>query len=259
MISRLLRSCSWLPGVSITALVGALLLASGCDGGITRKGGNGGGGEAAGVGGASVGGQGGGGGAAGGGGMAPGAGGAGGKAGGVCTSTVIPLPPTGCPDVSGAPLGLAVHPDEGANHAVICSSVCYKTMPPSSGNHYGTWPVYKTYDQPVPWGFLVHGMEHGAVIISYNCPCDCPDEVAAAQAWINALLPDAKCASRPRIVLAPDPTLDVRWAAAAWNWTLRAQSFDPVAFDAFFNDHYDRASESICSGATDGSAAGWCN
>ena len=269
MITRLLGSRFWRSGAFISALVGAVLLGGlGCDGGITRKGGHGGGGGggagAAGVGGDSAGGQGGGvgGTSAGGtgvGGGAPAAGGAGGQGSTVCTSKVIPLPPTGCPDVAGAPLGVAEHPDEGASHAVICSSVCYKTMPPSSGNHYGTWPIYKTYDQPVPWGFLVHGLEHGAVIVSYNCPCGCPDEVAAAQAWIDALLPDAKCAARPRVVLAPDPTLDVRWAASAWTWTLRAQAFDPVAFDAFFNEHYDRASESICGGATDGSAAGWCN
>jgi hypothetical protein len=232
-------SFQWIGAV---ALGTALFALAACDGGISAR--PGAGGATAGQGGDAAGGQ-------------PGQGGAGGQS--VCTSTVIPLPPTGCPDASGARLGVAQHPDEGASHEVLCSSVCYGTMPPSSGHHYGTWPVYKTYAQPVPWGFLVHGLEHGAVVISYNCPCDCPDEVAAAQAWIDGLLPDAKCASRPRIVLAPDPTLDVRWAASAWGWTLRAQTFDAAAFDAFFNDHYDRASESICGGATDGSAAGWCN
>jgi len=189
-------------------------------------------------------------------------GGAGGEA--ACASPsedspIVPLPATGCPSFAGAPLGVAEHPDEGANHQVSCSSVCYGTMPPSSGNHYGTWPVYKTYGQPVPWGFLMHGMEHGAVVVTYNCPCGCADELVAAQAWIDGLFPDAKCAARPRIVLAPDPTLDVRWAAAAWTWTLRAQTFDRLAFDDFFNDHYDQAGESICGGVTDGSAAGWCN
>jgi hypothetical protein len=191
-----------------------------------------------------------------------GAGGGGGAAagsGGTCASTVVPLPPTGCPEVSGAPLGEASHPNEGANHLVVCSSACYGTMPPSSGNHYPTWPVYKAYDQPVPWGFLVHGLEHGSIIVVYNCPCDCPDEVAAAKAWIAALPADASCSSPPRVVLAPDPTLDVRWAASAWGWTLRAAAFEPASFQSFFDAHYDHASESICGGAADGSVAGWCN
>jgi Protein of unknown function (DUF3105) len=179
--------------------------------------------------------------------------------GGTCVSTVVPLPPTGCPDVPRAPLGEASHPEEGANHVVACSTACYGTVPPSSGNHYPIWPVYKAYDQPVPWGFLVHGLEHGAIVVVYNCPCDCPEEVAAAKAWIAGLPTDGSCGEPPRVVLAPDPTLDVRWAASAWGWTLRAATFDPAAFQTFFSAHYDHGRESICGGAADGSVAGWCN
>ena len=154
-----------------------------------------------------------------------------------------------------------MHPSEGGAHtASLCDPVCYGTLPPSSGTHYGAWPVYKTYSAPVPWGFLVHGLEHGAVEVTYNCPGGCPDEVAAAQAWIDALPADQACpgAPAPRVVLAPEPMLDVRWAAAAWQWTLRASAFDPVAFQMFFDAHYDKAPESICGGFADLSATGWC-
>jgi len=133
-------------------------------------------------------------------------------------------------------------------------------VPPSSGNHYPVWPVYKAYDQPVPWGFLVHGLEHGSIIVVYNCPCGCPDEVAAAKAWMAALPADASCGGRPpRVLLAPDPTLDVRWAAAAWTWTLRSDTFDPLSFGAFFDAHYNHSAELVCDGTTDGSVSGWCN
>jgi len=177
-----------------------------------------------------------------------------------CLPTTPPVDPrmAGCPAVAPAPLGEASHPNEGQTHLVLCSTTCYGTNPPSSGNHYGVWPVYKTYSAPVPWGFLVHGLEHGAVILSYNCPCGCPDEVAAAQAWIDALPADPSCNTPPRVVMAPDPYLDVRWAASAWTWTLRADSFDPVAFQAFFTAHYNMAPEKVCDGYTDGSATGWC-
>jgi hypothetical protein len=164
----------------------------------------------------------------------------------------------GCPAVAPAPLGEASHPNEGQTHLVLCSTTCYGTNPPSSGNHYGVWPVYKTYSAPVPWGFLVHGLEHGAVIVSYNCPCGCPDEVAAAQAWIDALPRDTDCNTPPRVVLAPDPQLDVRWGASAWTWTLRAETFDRTAFQGFFAAHYNKAPEEICDGYSDGSATGWC-
>ena len=88
--------------------------------------------------------------------------------------------------------------------------------------------------------------------------------MAAAQAWIDALPADAPgsgCAGdRPRIVLAPDPTLDVRWAAAAWTWTLRSCTFDEVMFRQFFDEHYDHGGEVICrsTGDADQSAVGWC-
>jgi hypothetical protein len=52
---------------------------------------------------------------------------------------------------------------------------------------------------------------------------------------------------KDRIILMPDPTLDVRFAASAWTWTLRAECFDPNAFQQFFDDHYDHGREIICS------------
>ncbi|MES1172631.1 MAG: DUF3105 domain-containing protein [Bacteroidota bacterium] len=163
-----------------------------------------------------------------------------------------------CPEGPTSLLGVAQHADEGAAHTVVCTQVTYGTTPPSSGAHYPNWPVYKTYVAPVPWGFLVHGLEHGAVAIVYNCPGGCADEVAAAQAWIDALPIDARCAARPRVILAPDPTLTVRWAATAWTWTLRACAFDIATFQRFFDDHYDVGPESVCGGLVDFSATGWC-
>lgn len=111
----------------------------------------------------------------------------------------------------------------------------------------------------------MHGLEHGAVVVVYNCPGGCADEVAAAQAWIDALPPELPpCTGQPRVILAPDPTLDVKWAAAAWGWTLRACAFDQAAFQQFFLAHYDAGPEAgierICrnSGEDDLSATGWC-
>ncbi len=143
------------------------------------------------------------------------------------------------------------HPDEGALHIPCTSPAVYDTDPPSSGNHYPQWAAYQTYESPVPWGNLVHCLEHGAVVVVYNCPEGCPDEVARAGAWIDALPPDPSCPSH-RIVLAPDPTLGVRWAASAWTWTLRSDCFDESTFSQFYADHYGHGLELVCSdGASD--------
>ena len=63
------------------------------------------------------------------------------------------------------PVVVEQHPDEGASHIPCTSPATYLTEPPSSGNHYPTWPDYKVYDQPIRWGHLVHAMEHGGVVI----------------------------------------------------------------------------------------------
>lgn len=142
------------------------------------------------------------------------------------------------------------HADEGFVHISCTKPTDYQTDPPSSGNHYSCWAAYQTYAAPIPWGNLVHSLEHGAMVIVYNCPEGCDDDVASIQSFIDGLPLDEDCApslGRNRIILMPDPMLDVRFAASAWTWTLRADCFDPGAFRQFFNDHYDHGRELICS------------
>jgi hypothetical protein len=142
------------------------------------------------------------------------------------------------------------HPIEGANHMPVCSPLTFGSNPPSSGNHYAIWAAYQTYDRAIARGFWVHSLEHGAVVITYNCPGGCADEVTAAKAFIDSLPSD--CGSTPRrIILTPDPELDVRFAASAWGYTLRANCFDREAFSAFHDAHYDHGPESICGGGVD--------
>jgi hypothetical protein len=131
-----------------------------------------------------------------------------------------------------------------------CSPLTYGTNPPSSGNHYAIWADYRTYDRPILPGFWVHALEHGAMVITYNCPGGCPDEVAAAQSFVDGLPADCGAMAR-RVILAPDPLLDIRFAASAWGYTLRASCFDRDAFSSFYAAHYDHAPESICGGGTD--------
>src|SRR6202042_881476 len=70
---------------------------------------------------------------------------------------------------------------EGFDHVAVCSYVVYGTKPPSSGDHYPIWAAYKTYAAPIPEGFFVHNLEHGTIVLTYNCPSGCAADVAAAQ------------------------------------------------------------------------------
>lgn len=174
---------------------------------------------------------------------------------------------TGAP-TSGAPSSVAAacsatvtqHPDAGNQHADNCSPLAYGSNPASSGTHYGSWAAYKTYPKGVPPGFLVHSLEHGALVIGYNCPGECKDEVAMVQAWINSLPGDPVCfGDRNKIILAPNPALEMRWGAAAWGWTWKAPCLDTASLAAFFRAHYGKAAEAaVCGGGSDLSAIGWC-
>lgn len=45
----------------------------------------------------------------------------------------------------------------------------YNSNPPTSGSHDAEWIRAGIYDEPQGEGYLVHSLEHGYVIISYNC------------------------------------------------------------------------------------------
>lgn len=143
------------------------------------------------------------------------------------------------------------HAIEGRTHVPVCSGVEYGTKPPSSGNHYPIWAAYQNYTTAVPEGFWVHNLEHGTIVLSYNCPDGCYGDVAAAAQMLAGLPQDGECVSLGegvyrRTLMTPDPTLDVRFAASAWGWTLRANCFDPVVFQAFAMAHYNQGPEDIC-------------
>jgi hypothetical protein len=149
---------------------------------------------------------------------------------------------------------------EGAAHTAACEQVPHTTNPPASGTHYGSWPFFRAYDQPVPWGYLLHAMEHGAVIIAYNCPDGCPAEVAAAKAVMEAVPRKTTCPKpRPPVIVTPDPTLSVRFAAASWGHILRAPCFDSATFLRFATENANHGPEFFptdCGNELE--AGGWC-
>lgn len=136
-----------------------------------------------------------------------------------------------------------------ATHVPECSDIEYPMSPPVFGDHYPTWPAYQTYDWPIPLGYLVHGLEHGAVVYLYDCPDGCDDEVAAAQAMIDAFPADPRCADavKHQVILAPGSGFGARWAAAAWGYSLRADCFDLQYFGQFYEDHHGHGPEDLCN------------
>ena len=58
----------------------------------------------------------------------------------------------------------------GAGHVPEGQTVSYSTTPPTSGPHWREWADCGTYDEGIPDERIVHNLEHGNVVISYNLP-----------------------------------------------------------------------------------------
>jgi hypothetical protein len=55
-----------------------------------------------------------------------------------------------------------------ANHVPDGQSVQYSTVPPTSGDHWARWSNCGFYEYEVPDELLVHNLEHGNIVVSYN-------------------------------------------------------------------------------------------
>jgi len=144
-------------------------------------------------------------------------------------------------------------PLEPSPHVPVCIPIAYSTNPPTSGPHYPIWAAFKTYDAAVPRGFYVHDLEHGAIVITYNCNPSCDAELAQLATFLDTLPADPLCVAplKSRIVVTPDPHLDVRFAASAWGFSLRSNCFDLTPLGTFISDHYAMASENSCFDGVD--------
>jgi hypothetical protein len=70
---------------------------------------------------------------------------------------------------------------------------------------------------------------------------------------IDALPADPSCdaATPRRVLLTPDPLLDVRWGVSAWGSTLAANCVDTERFRQFYLDNVGRGPEDLCNAGTD--------
>ena len=136
-------------------------------------------------------------------------------------------------------------------HVAEGTAVTYDSNPPSSGPHYPTWANFQEYAQPVADGYLVHSMEHGAVLLLYRCAsaAACPEIVAALRTVRAGIPTDPLCdpGIRVRVILAPRPSLETAVAAAAWGFTYEADCVDAASLTQWGIDHYAKAPENFCS------------
>jgi len=137
-----------------------------------------------------------------------------------------------------------------ADHVAEGTPVEYNSRPPTSGPHYAAWyPSYGVLTETVDPRTWVHNLEHGAVVLLYNCPggaSGCPDLVQQIRELHNSL-PRGRNAKAgvPRMLALPYADMDSRIAVVAWGWLLELDQFDAAQITRFYDARIDRGPECV--------------
>lgn len=112
--------------------------------------------------------------------------------------------------------------------------VNYNTVPPTSGSHWSATAGWGVKDNQEPNERMVHNLEHGGIVISYNKLSE--EEITSLKSLVTGL----NRAGYRKIILQPYPELaDARVAIAAWGWMIKSESVDKKAIYAFTRAHHE--------------------
>lgn len=170
--------------------------------------------------------------------------------------------------------------DQGREHVSEeeVASFSYNSNPPTSGPHFETWVKPGILTLPQPEGQLIHSLEHGYVIIHYNCDTGISDsqnpnsqqisdqdeqglasdtaEFIEATQSASGMINSQDCqelqklleevAHRKRLyklIVVPRLGLDTQIAVTAWNYIDKFNNFDAERIEKFIDYHRDHGPE----------------
>jgi hypothetical protein len=165
------------------------------------------------------------------------------------TSPYSPSPP----NTNQAPVGQPI--DEMPHtHVAKGTVVTYMHNPPTSGCHYslgyGIAPIAAGEYPPSALPALtpeywVHNLEHGYIVVSYNCPSGCSADLQTLNTWFHSLPPDpGGSVAYPKVIIVPYASQKEKWDVESWDW------FDPIGstlniteIQKFYSNHVNQAPE----------------
>lgn len=132
-------------------------------------------------------------------------------------------------------------PDQGRQHVSQpeWEKFSYNSNPPTSGSHDKVWTKAKIYDESQGDGHVVHSLEHGYIVISYNCD----KNLQECQDLKNQLSDLAKEKRVWKLIIVPRPNLDARIALTAWGRIDKMNVFDKQRIAAFIDAFRDKGPE----------------
>ena len=113
----------------------------------------------------------------------------------------------------------------------------YSTSPPTSGPHLASVPDWGEYNGEMEEVEQVHALEHGAVLVQYNCPSGCGELVGQLSLLVSFY--DAK------VILAPYSNMDALIALTAWGKIDLLDEFDSARIEEFVDKNRNRGPEDV--------------
>lgn len=180
---------------------------------------------------------------------------------------------------SSKPLPGTKYPDLGRDHVPLTQKVEYNSNPPTSGAHNVEWIKSGVYGTSKEDPYLIHSLEHGYIIMSYNCGfkttlipgvyahgieenLDAPSLAteSASTATESAKLPDSfksddchklvdqlisiyEKKGKKKLIVVPRPSLDAKIALTAWTYLDKFNSFDQSRIEKFIDAHHNKGPE----------------
>ncbi len=114
----------------------------------------------------------------------------------------------------------------------------YNSDPPTSGWHLGTAIPAGFYDEPQPDEALVHNLEHGHVVIAYDCSklTDCETVKSKLKALVERY-------DGWKVTVVPRANKDTPLALTAWGRIDRLGDYDEARITAFIDAYRDQGPE----------------
>jgi Protein of unknown function (DUF3105) len=122
-----------------------------------------------------------------------------------------------------------------ASHIPPSETATYNSNPPTSGAHYELPATWGIHNQAPLDEALVHNLEHGGIVISYN-----PDQIQGQT--LEELRTQTRELSQinPRVILTPRENLDAAIALTAWGYLQTLDNYNPTDVKAFYDAHIAR-------------------
>jgi hypothetical protein len=138
--------------------------------------------------------------------------------------------PSGHGDIQEFPIQGRTHIQRGQSHPA------YNSTPPTSGWHYADQVASPgVHAEAIPNEVQVHNLEHGEIMVQYDCPSGCAETVSALERIVKSY--------PKKVLLAPYPGMGRPIALTSWGRLMYLDTPDEATIRAFVKAYKDKGPE----------------